>query len=361
MKLYNLVEELNDLDLDITEGFIIDINETDISESLLTELDTLVEATNIATTTGEDLVFVKSLKELRQKAEKIINAGLKKNPMKTAPLIAKVRYLTGRGNSEERLKNAAKGIIKGGKPVEDNVYASNKADIELMKANEEAGKSLKYELKRNQIRYKKSQKAGDYRVLTTTNLFALKIGKKVYTVKSAEDKIEKYADVASDVVITARKAATKISNKFKMKAPYIPKSKQEAKEYIIDLLIKPQSKNAKAHKARIDIMDDRKAVAKKEGTKLPKNDYAISIDSFRHGKAVVIVQLHLDKIVEGMGYEGFTASKVPDTWTDTKASWGRKVKEYKAEMKDELESMAGNKATVTLGNTGGWVTIKFTN
>jgi len=350
-----LIDVIMDNSLEIDEGFILELEELDLLENIVNELE-LLEARNIATTSNENIVYVKSLKALREKARKIIKDAMKKNPKTRAELIAKVRYLTGRGKKEQRIKDAAKGIYKGGKPVEDSVYNITKADLEIIKKNEAEGKSKPKTLSPNQITYKASQTPGDYKTLTLTNLFAIKIKDKVYTVKSAEDKIEKYATDAAKVVVEARNKTAKICKEFGLKEPFIPKSEEEAKKYIIDVLIKPMSKAARNAKEKAKEMLNRKMA----GESLPKNDYVIKIDSYRHGKVTVLVQLHLDKVVESLGLEGIKASEVPDSWSGTKAAWGKQVKQYKAEIQDKIESIAGPNATVSIGNAGGWITIRFT-
>ncbi len=71
MKLIDLIEELNEVmddDVCIDGGYILDVADDMVTESIIEELNTLTEANarNIATTTGEDLVIVKSIITLRK-------------------------------------------------------------------------------------------------------------------------------------------------------------------------------------------------------------------------------------------------------------------------------------------------------
>jgi len=328
----------------INEGFILEFDELVLEDmDLLEEFEELLaEARNIATTTGKNLVYVKSLDALKRRAKAVINKGMKTKPRKNPVLIAKVRYLT-----------------KNGKPVEDNVMSLTLDDIELIKKSEENGTSKKFKLSKDQVRYKKSKNPGDYRILDLNNLFAIKVGDKVYTLKTHENVMEEYAKAAAPVVVEARKRLADINKVLGIKTPYVPTSEKEAEKYILDLLIHPQSKNAQRAKKKAEMMKKREMEAKMNGEKLPKEDFVISIDSYKDGKVNVKAQISMDAAMKAFDIPGITATKVPEDWSDTKAAWKNKAKEYKEELEKEIKKLAGPHAEVKMGREGGWITINF--
>lgn len=345
---------LNNFDFD--SNYVIEFENTEIKESFEAAMyELLQEAASLKSmvnTSKKDSVHIGEevdRRELMQRVKDIIIAEYKKaekSPKKDPKPIMRLRYLTaGAKTKPGSLKGTD--VKAGGKPKELIIYPPSIEDFQKKAENAEAGKSRTAELKPFQIRVKASNQSGDYQIVSLQYMIGVILDKKLYTVKGSSSKIIDFAKNAAIVLFDARQKTIKLADKYNFKKPNIYKV-EEIEKNLIDSMVRDQSNAAEANKAIIAAANARK----EEGI---KDDYNISVYSYRNGKVTVQIKINVGKIADNYGVTKLTASEIPDNWTGTKKAWADKVKDIKAEITDDVQNVMGAKSIVSFDTA--WINI----
>lgn len=344
---------LNNVNFD--NNFYIEIEDT-LSESLSLEINNLlIEAAtlkSISNTSKKDSLHIGTevdKKKLIDKIQKLVLKAYKdaeKKPLENPKPIMRIRYVTG-GESKKPSSIKDTDIKTGGRPKEIVVYPPNKGDFEKRAENIQNGTSRETNLSKYQIRVKQSNEIGDYVVVSLQFLLGVILDKKLYNVKGSGNKILDFAKAAAPVLFDTREKMNLLSDTYKFKKPTIY-TIDKIEKNLVDAIIKSQSQAAKDKKSAIEAANSRK----EEGI---KDDYSISIYSYRNNKITVNARIAVEKIANSLGYNKITGSEIPEGWTGTKKSWTDKVKEIKETTIDNIKSKFGSKTTVSWDTA--WINI----
>lgn len=344
---------LNNVNFD--NNFYIEINDT-LSESLSLELNNLlVEAatlTSMVNTSKKDSMHIGievDKKKLIEKIQKLVLKAYKdaeKKPLENPKPIMRIRYVTA-GESSKPASIKETDIKTGGRPKEIVVYPPSKGDFEKKAENAEKGTSRTSTLGKYQIRVKQSNMINDYVVISLQFLLGVILDKKLYNVKGSGNKILEFASAAAPVLFDTREKMNKLADTYKFKKPTIyPIDKIE--KNIVDAMVKSQSQAAKDKKSAIAAANSRK----EEGI---KDDYSISVYSYRNNKITVNAKIAVEKIANSMGYTKISGSELPSDWNGTKKAWSDKVKEIKENTIENIKNTFGSKTTVSWDTA--WINI----
>ncbi len=344
---------LNNINFDA--NFVIELEES-LIESLSLDLnDLLTEAANLKSmvnTSKKDSLHIGTeidKKKLIEKIQKLVSKAYKdaeKKPIDNPKPIMRIRYVTA-GESKKPASLKDTDIKTGGRPKEIVVYPPSKGDFDKKSENAEKGTSRTSTLGKYQIRVKQSNTVGDYIIVSLQFLLGVIVDKKLYNVKGSGNKILDFATAAAPVLFDTREKMNILADKYKFKKPSIY-TIDKIEKTIIDAMIKSQSQAAKDKKAAIEAANSRKD----EGI---KDDYSISIYSYRNNKITVNAKISVEKIAISLGYTKISGSEIPNNWTGTKKAWADNVKDIKESTIDNIKSIFGPKTTVSWDTA--WINI----